>query len=51
MARKDWTVKSDIASDKRLGIKQGSKRDDELDKKRGLLSKPAMKAAHKAAKR
>ncbi len=36
---KKWTMKEDKASDKKLGIKQGSKRDEKLDAKRGLKSK------------
>ena len=35
MARK-WTEKSDMAADKRAGIKQGSKKDNALDRKRGV---------------
>jgi len=45
-----WTVAKDIKADRKAGIKQGSKRDVELDRKRGLLNKPAMKAAHRRAK-
>lgn len=38
MARKKWTVASDQADDRKRGIKQGSKRDLALDKKRGVLT-------------
>jgi len=33
---KKWTMKADMAADKKAGIKQGSKKDNALDKKRGL---------------
>lgn len=49
MARK-WTNKSDIAADKRAGIKQGSKRDVALDRKRGVMNK-RMRQTHRAAQR
>lgn len=35
MARK-WTEARDRAADKKAGIKQGSKRDNALDRKRGV---------------
>lgn len=31
-----WTPKSDMAADKKAGIKPGSKKDNALDKKRGV---------------
>ena len=34
--KKKWTEKSDDAADRKAGIKEGSKRDQELDRKRGL---------------
>ena len=49
--KKPWTAKSDMAADRKAGIKEGSKKDLALDKKRGVLSAPAEKAAHKGAKR
>ena len=36
MAKMPWTEKSDDKADKAQGIKQGSKKDMALDKKRGL---------------
>ena len=36
---KPWTLKSDMAADKRAGIKQGSARDNALDRKRGVSTK------------
>lgn len=34
--KKPWTLKADMASDRRAGIKQGSARDNALDRKRGV---------------
>lgn len=34
--KKKWTPKSDATADKKAGIKPGSKRDDALDRKRGV---------------
>lgn len=37
MAKKpNWTKKSDDADDKKKGIKENSKKDKKLDKKRGV---------------
>jgi hypothetical protein len=33
---KKWTEARDVAADKRAGIKEGSPRDNALDKKRGV---------------
>lgn len=41
---KKWTAKSDEKYDKAHGIKEGSKKDNALDKKRGV---PVKKAAPK----
>lgn len=35
------TPKQDAASDRKAGIKEGSKRDNALDRKRGVPVKPA----------
>ena len=43
MARK-WTEAADAAADKKAGIKQGSKKDNALDRKRGV---PVRKARGK----
>ena len=48
MARK-WTEAKDRAYDKARGIKEGSKRDNALDRKRGVPVKPG--AGHDANKR
>ena len=40
---KKYTAKSDDAYDKKHGIKEGSKRDNALDKKRCVPVKPAKK--------
>ena len=48
MAKK-YTVKSDLAADKKAGIKQGSKRDVALDRKRGVMNKQ-MRQIHKRSK-
>jgi hypothetical protein len=50
-AAKPWTAKSDMAADRKAGIKEGSKTDLALDKKRGVINAPIQKAAHKGAKR
>lgn len=42
-APKRWTVASDKAYDRAHGIKEGSKRDMELDKKRGLPAPKKLK--------
>jgi len=39
MAKK-YTAASDAAADKKAGIKPGSARDNALDKKRGVSTKP-----------
>ena len=44
--KKPFTAKSDMAADRKAGIKEGSKRDVALDKKRGVLDTPAMKREH-----
>ncbi len=49
MARR-WTNASDNAADRKAGIKQGSKRDVALDRKRGVMNKK-MAATHRAAQR
>jgi hypothetical protein len=36
MAKKNWTEAKDLASDKRAGIKQGSSKDNALDRSRGV---------------
>lgn len=38
-----WTEKSDMAADRRAGIKQGSARDNALDRKRGVPTRTAAK--------
>ena len=50
-AAKPWTAKSDMAADRKAGIREGSKADLALDKKRGVINAPIQKAAHKGAKR
>jgi hypothetical protein len=41
---KKWTEAKDLTADKRAGIKQGSKADNALDKKRGVpVRKPGSK--------
>ena len=50
VAKKKWTEKSDDKSDKKAGIKDGSKRDMALDKKRGLPKDIVMKNAKKKSK-
>jgi len=42
MARK-WTEAQDAAADKKAGIKQGSKKDNALDRKRGVPVRAARK--------
>lgn len=42
MGRK-WTNQSDAAADKKAGIKPGSKRDNALDKKRGVSTRKKAK--------
>jgi len=42
MARK-WTEAADVAADKKAGIKQGSKKDNALDRKRGVPVRAAKK--------
>lgn len=49
MAKK-WTEKSDRAADKRAGVKQGSKKDNALDRQRGVPVRPAVGAGHAANK-
>jgi hypothetical protein len=44
-----FTEKKDAASDKKAGIKEGSKRDQALDRKRGLP--PDVGAGHAGNKR
>lgn len=39
MAARKWTNASDAAADKKAGIKPGSKRDNALDRKRGVSTK------------
>ena len=51
MAKTSFTAKSDMAADRKAGIKEGSKKDLALDKKRGVINAPIQKAAHKGAKR
>lgn len=34
--KKKWTLAKDEAADRKAGIKEGSKRDNALDKKRGV---------------
>jgi len=41
---KPWTLKSDMAADKKAGIKPGSKRDDALDRKRGVSTRTPKKS-------
>lgn len=36
---KPWTLAQDEAADRKAGIKEGSKRDNALDKKRGVAVK------------
>jgi hypothetical protein len=36
MPPKKWTAKADAAADRKAGIKEGSKRDNALDRKRGV---------------
>jgi hypothetical protein len=43
MAGKKYTEAADEAADRRAGIKEGSKRDTSLDKKRGLPPDKPMK--------
>jgi len=40
---KKWTEREDMADDRKRGVRQGSKRDRELDKKRGLPKSHAKK--------
>jgi hypothetical protein len=40
---KPWTLKSDMAADRRAGVKQGSARDNALDKKRGVPTRTTLK--------
>jgi hypothetical protein len=40
---KRWTEKSDLAADRKAGIKQGSTRDNALDRKRGVPVRPPSK--------
>ena len=40
MAGKKWTPEADAKADKKAGLKQGGKKDDALDKKRGVPAKP-----------
>jgi len=42
-ARKKWTEATDTAADKRAGIKQGSSRDNALDRARGVPVRKAPK--------
>ena len=48
--KKKYTEKSDDRADKKAGIKDGSKRDMALDKKRGLPKDVVMKNAKKKSK-
>jgi hypothetical protein len=43
MATKKWTEAKDDRADKKAGIKEGSKKDMALDKKRGVPEKPMKK--------
>jgi len=36
---KPWTLKADVAADKKAGIRQGSARDNALDRKRGVSTR------------
>lgn len=45
--RPPWTVKSDDKADKKTGLKEGSKKDAALDKKRGVPEVPPFKARKK----
>lgn len=38
---KPWTVAQDDAADRKAGVKEGSPRDNALDRKRGVPVKPA----------
>ena len=49
--KKKFTVKEDMAYDKAHGIKEGSKRDIALDKKRGVLAKELAMGLHKKVKK
>ena len=40
---KKWTEAKDLAADKKAGIKQGSKRDNALDRARGVPVRAAPK--------
>jgi hypothetical protein len=40
---KKWTEAADMAADKKAGIKQGSKADNALDRKRGVPVRAAKK--------
>jgi hypothetical protein len=44
---KKMSEKADMAADKKAGIKQGSAKDNALDKKRGVPVKPTPKAKGK----
>jgi hypothetical protein len=44
MAAKRWTEASDLRADRKAGIKQGSKRDNALDKARSVPVRPAAKS-------
>jgi len=46
-----FSPKADMAADRKAGIKEGSKKDLALDKKRGVIDAPVQKAAHKAARK
>lgn len=41
---KPWTLKSDMAADKKAGIKPGSARDNALDRKRGVSTRTPKKS-------
>jgi hypothetical protein len=43
MANKQWTAAKDAAWDRAHGVKEGSRRDNALDRKRGVPIKPAPK--------
>jgi len=42
-SRKKWTEAMDVAADKKAGIKEGSARDNALDRKRGVPVRKAPK--------
>jgi hypothetical protein len=44
---KKWTEKADTAADRRAGIKPGSKKDNALDRARGVPVRPAPKKGGK----